>query len=53
MIFSIGLYRGGGRVRWAVLHSQTGAWYFPTRYGKRAAEQLCARLNREARDAPS
>lgn len=29
-----------GRTRWAVLHSGTGCWYFPERYGKRAAEKL-------------
>lgn len=46
--FTVGKYRGEGRERWAVL-GPTNVWYFPKRYGRRAAHALCLRLNREAR----
>lgn len=36
-----------GRYRWAVLHHPTGVWYFPTRYGRLAAQRLANRLNKE------
>lgn len=34
-----------GRERWAVLHRPTSTWYFPTRYGMKAAIALCRKLN--------
>lgn len=36
-----------GRCRWAVLHLSTRVWYFPTRYGRLAAQRLANRLNKE------
>lgn len=47
--YAAGIYRGDPpyRDRWAVL-GPTGCWHFPTRYGKKAAYALAARLNREA-----
>lgn len=36
------------RERWAVLNNTTRCWYFPSRYGERAARQLAKKLNREA-----
>lgn len=41
-----------GKERWAVYCSESGVWYFPDRYGKREAERLASRMNREesARD---
>lgn len=33
------------RMRWAVLQTATRCWYFPNRYGERAARQLARRLN--------
>lgn len=38
-----------GAYRWAVLHLETRAWYFPQRYGWRAANQLCRELNARER----
>ncbi len=38
-----------GRTRWAVLHGPTAVWYFPERYGRRAAERLAAARNRQDR----
>lgn len=35
------------RARWAVL-GPTGCYTFPTRYGRKAAEALAERMNREA-----
>lgn len=48
MAYSVGQYidYGTGRSRWAVLCNKTCVWYFPERYGKRAAKALCARMNR-------
>ena len=49
MRYQSGIYESAeGRKRWAVLHGQTGVWYFPTRYGQRAADSLAHRLNVEA-----
>lgn len=44
MNYSIGLYydQETGRKRWAVYG---GVWYFPARYGVKAARALCNRLN--------
>lgn len=49
-MFHIGIYKDPetGRSRWAVL-GPGDVWYFPTRYGHRAAERLRDRLNLEAR----
>jgi hypothetical protein len=33
------------RYRWAVVCSRTWVYYFPARYGKKAAERLATRLN--------
>lgn len=46
MIFKPAQYRDNesGRYRWAVL-GPCNAWYFPTRYGMRAASALARRLN--------
>lgn len=46
-MFETGLYldQDTGRERWAVLDCRTHVWYFPKRYGRRAAEVLCRRLN--------
>jgi hypothetical protein len=38
-----------GRDRWAVLDLLTRAWYFPSSYGRRAAERLARTLNKHAR----
>lgn len=35
-----------GRYRWAALAVNSGAWYFPAKYGKGAALRLAARLNK-------
>jgi|AACY02.2.fsa_nt_gi hypothetical protein len=40
-----------GRSRWAVLCRTSRVFYFPRRYGLRAAQALARRLNREASDA--
>ena len=37
-----------GRRRAAVIHVPTRTWYFPARYGTRAAIALCRRLNANA-----
>lgn len=40
-------YRGeSGRQRWAVLAMPANVWYFPTRYGYRAALALAWRMNK-------
>lgn len=33
--------------RWAVLHTPTRVWYFPEEYGKKRAQQLCDKLNKQ------
>jgi len=45
-MFSIGLYHDSetGRSRYAVFEGNSGVWYFPTQYGKRAAYRLLKRL---------
>lgn len=40
-----GIIRGSGRWRWAVYCKRSGRWYFASRYGKRAAQAFCNRLN--------
>lgn len=47
-MYSVGKYTGDGRSRWAVYCSVTRVWYFPDRYGYKAAKALCNRLNRES-----
>lgn len=49
MNYSAGIYQGYGneRDRWAVFCAITHSWIFPSRYGKKAAEALAKRLNRE------
>jgi hypothetical protein len=48
-MYKTGEYRGeSGRFRWAVFDIMTHVWYFPTHYGKKAAERLAKRLNKEA-----
>ena len=37
-----------GRNRWAVYSKTSRTFYFASRYGKKAAQQYVARLNREA-----
>lgn len=46
--FSLLQYRDPetGRYRWAVYQYGPAVWYFPTRYGIRAARALLARLKR-------
>ncbi len=36
-----------GRCRWAVMHAKTRVWYFPSRYGRTAAERLARKFNRQ------
>ncbi len=45
--FSVGRYfdQDTGRQRWAVV-GPCDVWYFPQRYGRKAAGGLCKRLNR-------
>ncbi len=38
-----------GRTRWAVLHFATRAWYFPKRYGRKAAMRLAEERNAQDR----
>ncbi len=38
-----------GRTRWAVLHFATRAWYFPKRYGRKAAMRLADERNAQYR----
>lgn len=47
-MFSTGQYMdySTGRKRWAVYCSKSETWYFPDRYGKKAAEKLCAAMNK-------
>jgi hypothetical protein len=47
--FHVNQYRDSatGRDRWAVLETSTRVWYFPTRYGMRAAQSLARRLRRQ------
>lgn len=46
-MYSVGKYNGGNSSRWAVYCSVTRTWYFPERYGHKAAIALCKRLNNE------
>jgi hypothetical protein len=48
-MFSVGMYRdpNTGRARLAVYCTGSRVFYFPKRYGRRAARALCARLNSE------
>lgn len=47
-MFKVGEYlnQDTGRTRWAVLDTVSRCWYFPPRHGRKAAEQMAARLNR-------
>lgn len=47
MNYTIGQYRDSetGRSRWAVFCGQTRTWYFPSRYGQKAAQALARELN--------
>ena len=49
--YAAGLYRDQDtkRTRWAVACAESRVWYFPERYGRKAAEALAAEMN--ARDA--
>ncbi len=48
--YDAGIYPGNGsdRARWAVACKDSGVWYFPTRYGRKAAESMAARMNARA-----
>jgi len=48
-LFEIGKYydQDTGKTRWAVCSKSTNTWYFANRYGKKAAERLARRLNKE------
>jgi hypothetical protein len=48
--YSVAQYRDDstGRARWAVVHHRSGVFYFPRRYGLRAARALCDKLIRGA-----
>ncbi len=48
--YSAAIWRGYGqeRDRWAVHCAASGCFYFPARYGRRAAESMAARMNRKA-----
>lgn len=50
MPYSVQPYRDTdtGRERLAVLHGPTGVFYFPARYGRKAAERYAAHLNQRA-----
>lgn len=50
MAYSVGTWRGYGaeRPRLAVFCSETGVAYFPKRYGRKAAERLAVRMNKES-----
>jgi hypothetical protein len=47
--YSVGTYRDGGRSRVAVYCASSGVWYFPKRYGRRAAERMARELNAQDR----
>lgn len=36
------------RTRWAVLDRSSSVWYFPTQYGRKAAERMANQLNHQA-----
>lgn len=48
--YVVGLYTNysTGRSRHAVLCTVTNCWYFPTRYGKKAAHSLADKMNKTA-----
>lgn len=50
MNYEAAIYRGHGayRDRWAVYCKATSVFYFPARYGRKAAESMAARMNKES-----
>ena len=48
--YSAAIWRGYGadRDRWAVYCSASRTFYFPARYGRREAESMAIRMNRNA-----
>lgn len=49
--YGVGHYRDFGDARnnrYAVCCTETGAWYFPKRYGIAAANRLCIDMNKRA-----
>jgi hypothetical protein len=49
MNYQAAKYQGNeGRERWAVYSAASRTWYFPARYGRRAAERMAATLRANA-----
>lgn len=48
--YSAAIWPGNGveRSRWAVLCRASACYYFPARYGRKAAETMAARMNKES-----
>lgn len=40
-------YQDCRRSRWGVFDTQSKVWYFPKKYGKKAAASLSNRMNKE------
>lgn len=52
--YAVGYYRDHGdqrNNRYAVHDTTTGVWYFPKRYGIKACNDFCVRLNKIAAGA--
>jgi hypothetical protein len=47
--YSSSQYHAGGRSRWAVYCASSRVWYFPKRYGRKAAERYAAEMNAQDR----
>lgn len=48
--YSAAIWRGYGsaRDRWAVYCAASRCFYFPARYGRKAAETMAGRMNKES-----
>ncbi len=47
--YSVGTYSNGGRDRIAVYCASSRVWYFPKRYGRKAAQRLADEMNAQNR----